>query len=80
MGVTTKGPDKKKSSDTFRKNLPRGTWVAQLVKRPTLGFGSGHDLTVRKFKPRVGLCADSAEPAWDPLSLSLLLPLSCLSK
>ena len=29
----------------------------------------------REFKPRVGLCADSVEPAWDPLSLSLSLPL-----
>ena len=25
-------------------------------------FGSGHDLTVRGFEPRVGLCADSSEP------------------
>ena len=24
----------------------RGFWVAQLVKLPTLDFGSGHDLTV----------------------------------
>ena len=24
--------------------------------------GSGHDLTVSEFKPRVGLCADSSEP------------------
>ena len=22
----------------------RGTWVAQLVERPTLGFGSGHEI------------------------------------
>ena len=28
----------------------------------TSGFGSGHDLTVRGFEPRVGLCADSSEP------------------
>ena len=27
----------------------RGSWVAQLVKHPTLGFGSGHELTVREF-------------------------------
>ena len=26
------------------------------------GFGSGHDLTVREFEPRVGLCADCSEP------------------
>ena len=24
--------------------------------------GSGHDLTVGEFEPRVGLCADSSEP------------------
>ena len=45
--------------------------MAQPIKRPTLG--SGHDLTVRGFepqvKPHVVLRADSAEPAWDPLSL-----------
>ena len=28
--------------------VPRGTWVAQPVKRLTLGFGSGHDLVVSK--------------------------------
>ena len=43
-----------------------GAWVAQ-----TLDFGSGPDLTVREFQPRVWLCADSVEPAWDSLSLSL---------
>ena len=25
-------------------------------------FGSGHDLTVCEFEPRVGLCADSSQP------------------
>ena len=25
-------------------------------------FGSGHDLVVREFEPRVGLCADSSAP------------------
>ena len=25
-------------------------------------FGSGHDLTIREFKPRIRLCADSSEP------------------
>ena len=29
----------------------RGAWVAPLVKRPTLGFGSGHDLTVHEMEP-----------------------------
>ena len=56
--------------------------MAQLVKRPTLDFSSGHDLTVHEFKSHTPHQADStdrAEPAWDPLSLSLLPPLS-LSK
>ena len=47
----------------------RGTWVAQSAKRPTLNFGSGHDLTVHRFKPRIGLWAESMEPAWDSLPL-----------
>ena len=25
-------------------------------------FDSGHDLAIREFEPRVGLCADSSEP------------------
>ena len=33
-------------------------------------FGSGHDLTVHGFEPQIGIRADSAEPAWDSLSLS----------
>ena len=28
----------------------------------SVSFGSGHDLTLHKFEPRVGLCADSSEP------------------
>ena len=51
-----------------------GAWVARPVKRPTLGYGSGHHLTVREFEPRVRLCADGPEPAWDPLSLPLSAP------
>ena len=50
--------------------------MAQLVKRPTLDFRSGHDLMVHEFEPHVGLCADGAEPAWDSLS-PLSLSLSC---
>ena len=38
-------------------------WRVQSVKGPTLGFGSGHDLTAHESEPRVGLCADSVEPA-----------------
>ena len=57
----------------------REPWGALSVKRLTLGFGSGHDLTVCEFEPHVRLCADSSEPAWDSLSLSLSLslPLPC---
>ena len=49
--------------------------MAQLVKQPTLDFNSGHDLMVHEFEPRVGLCADSVEPAWDGLSLPFDLSL-----
>ena len=52
-------------------NLSWGAGVAQSVKRLTLDFGSGHDLTVHEFEPCIGLCSDSEEPAWDSLSPSL---------
>ena len=55
----------------------RGAWVAQSVKHVTLDLSSGYDLTVCEFKPRMGLRADGAEPAWDSLSLSLPLPGLC---
>ena len=61
----------------------KGAWLAQLVKSPTLDFGSGHELVVRGTEPAVGLFedstelfADSTEPAWDSLSLSAPLPLT----
>ena len=44
-------------------DILRDTWAAQLVERPTLDFGSGHDLMFRETEPYVGLCADSVEPA-----------------
>ena len=44
------------------------------MKHPTLGFGSGHDLTVCEFKPHVELCTDSVESAWDSVSLPLHAP------
>ena len=54
------------------------TWfkcgLTDLVKCLTLGFSSGHDLTVHETESHVRLCADGVEPAWD--SLSLLLSLS----
>ena len=43
--------------------------MAQSVKRLTLDFSSGHDLTVRVFEPLMGLRADGEEPAWNSLSL-----------
>ena len=52
--------------------------MAQSVKLLTLAFSSGHDLTVCEFKPRVGLCAEGAEPAWDSVSPSHSAP-PCLS-
>ena len=64
----------------LRKIHSRGTWVAQSVKRPTLDFGSGHDLAVHEFEP---LRTVSAEPAWDSLSslrLSLSLKINKLKK
>ena len=54
-------------------NEASDAWVAQLVKYPTLDLSSGHDLMVCEFEPRIGLCADSMEPAWDSLSPSLSL-------
>ena len=54
--------------------------MAQTVKRPTLDFDSGHDLTVLEFEPHVGLRAgDSVEPARDSLSPSFLCPSPALS-
>ena len=47
----------------FKIYINGGAWVAQSVKRPALDFGSGHDLTVRGFEPRIRLYADSQEPA-----------------
>ena len=51
----------------------RGSWVGQSVKHPTLDFSSGHDLTVREFKPCIRLYAGGMEPAWDSLSPSICL-------
>ena len=75
-------------SPTLLKKVLWGTWVAQSVKHLTPRFGLGHDLLVRGFEPRIGPCADSAEPAWDSLSpfpsaslsLSFSVSLSKISK
>ena len=57
----------------------RNAWVVQLVKRLTLDFGSGHDLTICEFEPHIGFQVT----VWSLLgilslspSLSLLLSLS----
>ena len=59
--------------------------MARWVRWLTLDFDSGRDLTVCGCEPRVGLCADGTEPAWDstssllsaspPLKLALSLSL-----
>jgi len=48
--------------------------VVQLVKHPTLGFGSGADLGVMGSSPMSGF-ALSVESAGDSLPLPLTLPL-----
>ena len=64
--------------ERFKTSRDRGSWVVQSVKRLTLEFGLGHDLMICGIEPHIGFCADSMQPAWDPLSLSLSLPLLCL--
>ena len=53
-----------------------GSWVTPSTEGPTFGFDSARDLVVHEFKPHIRLYADSMEPAWDSLSLSLSLCLS----
>ena len=56
---------------------PRGTWVAQSVKRLTLDFGSGHYLTVHEFASGSVLTVQSLLGILSlPLSASLSLSLS----
>ena len=54
-------------------------WVAQLVKHPTLGLGSGCDLGDVESSPASSSVL-SAEFAWDFLSLSGLCSLFSISK
>lgn len=63
LALSSKAKDGKK--DYSRLHKSGGAWMAQSVKRPTLGFRSGHDLEVHGIKPCFRLCADSVEPAWD---------------
>ena len=60
---------------TLRWGVPG--WLSQL-KHLALDLGSGHHLAVHGFGPHVRLCADSVEPAWDSLPLSLLFPACAL--
>ena len=49
--------------------------MAQLVKRRTLDFGSGHDLRVLRLTPELGSVLHM-KPSWDSLSpLPSTLPL-----
>ena len=60
----------------FKITDQQGAWVAQSGRRPTLDFGSSHDLTDCELESRVRFCAVSTEPAWDSLFSSLSAPLS----
>ena len=53
--LKTRGPGPT-TSEELRSllNFFRDTWVAQSVKRPTLDFGSGHDLMVMRSSPMSG--------------------------
>ena len=67
------------SSNCTARYLPKGckntdlrdVWVAQSVKCLTLDFSADHGHVVCGIKPHVGLHADSMDPTWDSLSLSL---------
>ena len=70
----------------FEKSQMLGHLGGSLVKPPTPGFGSGHNLMFRGFKPHVGLHADGVDgtclgfslsaPLLPTLSVSLSLSLS----
>ena len=51
-----------------------------MVEHLTLDLGSGHDLMVCEFEPRVGLCADGVEPGWDSVSPSPTPPSLTLAR
>ena len=69
-GCSSPGPQ---SWLIFKILIPTGVWVAPSVKRLTLGFGSGHDLTVHEFEPTSGsvLTAQSLFGVLPQLSLAL---------
>ena len=43
-----------KMESNIQKGKGWDTWVAQLVKCPTLGFGSSYDLGVVRWSPMLG--------------------------
>ena len=57
-----------------------GSWVSQLVKHQLLVSAQVIVSHFHEFEPHIGLCADSADPAWDSLCLPLSLSLPCLPK
>ena len=70
---------------TFFKNLNSwGSGVAQLVKCPTLGFGSSHDPRVLGLSPRSGSAlsreAASPSPSAPPPSRAFSLSLKRVNK
>ena len=70
MVSLSEGPHKSAADlEKQKKKAAGGTWVAQLLKRQTLDFGSSHDLAVCGTER----CAINVEPAWDSLSLPVCL-------
>ena len=55
----------------LKKSTDQVAWVAQSVKWPTLGFGSGHDLRVLSSSPTL-----ASNLSRESVILSLSLPLS----
>ena len=55
----------------------RGSWVAQSVERPTLDFGSGHDLRVVRSSPGLGYSIRCLLELHSPFSSSSAFPYSC---
>ena len=51
VGRSTDGAPRLPEIKPLKDMQKRGTRVAQLVKRPTLDFGSGHDLMVHEIEP-----------------------------
>ena len=57
--------------------LSQGRLGGSVSWASALDLGSGGDLTVCGFEPRIRFCADSTEPAWDSLSFPLSPPFPC---